>query len=364
MAELKDDAKSLKETFQSEDIKTFVMGTGLVNFATALGQKARDALNSMREFVSEGVEMAEQVDGVSHAFEQLDQHQKILENLRKATNGTVNDMELMKAAVQAKDFRIPLEDLGKYLAFAQLKAQQTGQSVDYMTNSIVTGLGRKSKLILDNLGISASEIDEKVAETGDFMKAVASIVDNQLKNAGDTYVSAADRALRKTTDLQNAQLALGQAVLPYKEAWEDATGTVQVNILRLTVYLLSHKKVLAAVTTATIGFTVAMTALNLQFRNWIKTTAAAKVATAAWATVTTTVKGFRLLGIAMLNCNKNAVRASSHEVVQQDLQGKCLCCRSHRHHCHRRCTLLTDKPSQASQQASGGLHEGVQEPRR
>lgn len=265
MAELKDDAKSLKETFQSEDIKTFVMGTGLVNFATALGQKARDALNSMREFVSEGVEMAEQVDGVSHAFEQLDQHQKILENLRKATNGTVNDMELMKAAVQAKDFRIPLEDLGKYLAFAQLKAQQTGQSVDYMTNSIVTGLGRKSKLILDNLGISASEIDEKVAETGDFMKAVASIVDNQLKNAGDTYVSAADRALRKTTDLQNAQLALGQAVLPYKEAWEDATGTVQVNILRLTVYLLSHKKVLAAVTTATIGFTVAMTALNLQF---------------------------------------------------------------------------------------------------
>lgn len=311
MTELKSDAKSFKDTLKGDDVRNYIVGTGFVKLAELAGSKIKELKDEMFEFVSESVEMAEQVDGVSHAFEQLDQHQKILENLRKATKGTVNDMELMKAAVQAKDFRIPLEDLGKYLAFAQLKAQQTGQSVDYMTNSIVTGLGRKSKLILDNLGISASEIDEKVAETGDFMKAVASIVDNQLKNAGDTYVSAADRALRKATDLQNAQLALGQAVLPYKEAWEDATGTVQVNILRLTAYLLSHKKVLAAVTTATIGFTVAMTALNLQFRNWIKTTAAAKVATTAWATVTTTVKGFRLLGIAMLNCNKNAVRAEA-----------------------------------------------------
>ena len=59
----------------------------------------------------------------------------------------------MKATVKAKDFRIPVDDMGKYLAFAQLKAQQTGQSVEYMTDSIVTGLGRKSLLILDNLGL-------------------------------------------------------------------------------------------------------------------------------------------------------------------------------------------------------------------
>jgi hypothetical protein len=311
MTELKSDAKSYKETLKGDDVRNYIFGTGFVKMAELAGSKMKELKDRMFEFVSEGVEMAEQVDGISHAFNQLDQHQKILENLRKSTKGTVNDMELMKAAVQAKDFRIPLEDLGKYLAFAQLKAQQTGQSVDYMTNSIVTGLGRKSKLILDNLGISASEIDEKVAETGDFMKAVASIVDNQLKEAGGNYVSAADRALKKTTDLQNAQLALGQAVLPYKEAWEDVTGTVKVSILQLTAYLLSHRKVLLAVSVATTGFTVAMTALNLQFRNWIKTTALAKVATAGWATVTTTVKGFRLLAIAMLNSHKNATRAAA-----------------------------------------------------
>ena len=120
---------------------------------------------------------------MTRAFEALDRPD-LLDNLRKATKGTVNDLELMKAANMAKDFRIPLEDLGKYLEFAQLKAQQTGQSVEYMTNSIVTGLGRKSVLILDNLGLSAAEINEQMAKTGDFMSAVASIVDRQLAEAG------------------------------------------------------------------------------------------------------------------------------------------------------------------------------------
>lgn len=53
----------------------------------------------------------------------------------------------MKATVKAKDFRIPVDDMGKYLAFAQLKAQQTGQSVEYMTDSVVTGLGLPSHFL-------------------------------------------------------------------------------------------------------------------------------------------------------------------------------------------------------------------------
>ena len=62
--------------------------------------------------------MAESADGITHAFRQLDEP-GLLNNLRKATKNTVNDVELMKAAVKAKDFHIPLEDLGKYLSFAQ-----------------------------------------------------------------------------------------------------------------------------------------------------------------------------------------------------------------------------------------------------
>ncbi|MCQ2075056.1 MAG: hypothetical protein MJY77_07735 [Bacteroidaceae bacterium] len=188
--------------------------------ATTLGNLLSDTITSitgkMRELIAEGVEMAESADGVQRAFNKLDKP-GLLDNLRKATKGTVNDLQLMQAAVRAKDFRIPLEDLGKYLAYAQLKAQETGQSVEYLTDSIIMGLGRQSKQILDNLGLSAAEISEEVAKTGDFVSGVTAIVDRQLAEAGETYVSASDRAAQASVALKNAQLQLGQAMLPVKE---------------------------------------------------------------------------------------------------------------------------------------------------
>jgi predicted nucleic acid-binding Zn-ribbon protein len=148
-----------------DQLKTMISA----NFLTMIGGKILDtvseyagrALNRVKELVAGSVEAARSAQGITHAFEKMD-NPDLLKNLRQATHGTVSDLELMKAAVRAQDFRLPLDQLGKYLEFAQLKAQQTGQSVDYMTDSIVTGLGRKSKPILDNLGISASEIDEEM----------------------------------------------------------------------------------------------------------------------------------------------------------------------------------------------------------
>ena len=122
-----------------------------------MGTAFRKVTDSISETIDKSIELAESADGITHAFEKIGT-EDYLQELRTATKGTVSDIELMQAAVKAKDFRIPLEDLGKYLSFAQLKAQQTGQSLDYMVDSIVTGLGRKSPMILDNLGLSAAEI--------------------------------------------------------------------------------------------------------------------------------------------------------------------------------------------------------------
>ena len=77
------------------------------------------------------------------------------------------------------------------LAFAQQKAKDTGQSVDYMVDSIVTGLGRKSLMILDNLGLSAAEVKDKMKETGDMTKAIGEIIREQMAKAGDYVETAA-----------------------------------------------------------------------------------------------------------------------------------------------------------------------------
>ncbi|MQO00445.1 2-oxoacid:ferredoxin oxidoreductase subunit delta [Segatella copri] len=294
ISELKQNAKSFGEIASSDQVNGIFLGTMATKLAGLLGQQASKLKDFALESARAGVEMAEQADGVTKAFNAMD-NPNLLDNLRKATKGTVNDVQLMTAAVQANDFRIPLEDLGKYLEFAQLKAQQTGQSVDYMTNSIVTGLGRKSPLILDNLGISAAEISEKTKETGDFMKAVAEIVDTQLAEAGETYISAADRAAQKTVELQNAQKALGDEILPLKEQWDDAYADMQLNTISLISWCVKHQGVVKTLGILLTAFTVVAIATSNAIKTNIVVTKGAAAAQQAWNVICATGTGLMKL---------------------------------------------------------------------
>lgn len=294
MAELKQNAKSFGELAASDQANGMLYGNMMTKAAELFGSYAQGFKDSVKELIDGGLEMAEAADGVTKAFKDMDQPD-LLENLRKATKGTVNDVQLMTAAVKANDFRIPLEDLGKYLEFAQLKAQQTGQSVDYMTDSIVTGLGRKSPLILDNLGISAAEISEKTKETGDFMKAVAEIVDTQLAAAGETYISAADRAAQKTVELQNAQKALGDEILPLKEQWDDAYADMQLNTISLISWCVKHQGVVKTLGILLTAFTVVAIATSNAIKTNIVVTKGAAAAQHAWNVICATGTGLMKL---------------------------------------------------------------------
>ena len=307
MGELSDASKSFVEKYNNPQTMSFFRGELFIRFAELAGK----ALQKVKEFAAEGISMAETADGIIHAFQQLD-NPNLLQTLRKATKNTVDDIELMKAAIKARDFGIPLEDLGKYLSFAQLKAQQLGVSVQQMTDDIVTGLGRKSPQILDNLGLSAAEISAKTKETGDFMKAVASIVENNLAQAGETYISAADRAAQKTAELHNRQLELGQALLPLKEKISNTFDTMKLSIMGCIVWLFQHRNASIALGFALTALTISMTALNTAFRTWIAQTTLAKVVMAGWTATTNTLKGIYLLVAAAINTmTGNTVRATA-----------------------------------------------------
>ena len=201
--------------------KGFTMAAGAVtSFAAEIG-----------DAVKQGIELAKSGEGVRIAFERLNQP-GLLDNLREATHGTVTDLELMKAAVKFSDFKLPVEELGTMLAFAQQKAKDTGQSVDYMVDSIVTGLGRKSMMILDNLGLSAAEIKEKMGETGDMTKAVGEIIRDQMSKSGDYIETAADRATAAQVDLQNAMEELGRTLLPLKEQSTSLWTELEIGALK------------------------------------------------------------------------------------------------------------------------------------
>ena len=194
--------------------------------------------SELADTVQQSIELARSGEGVRLAFERLNKP-GLLDNLKESTHGTVSELELMKAAVKFDDFKLPVEQLGTLLAFAQKKAKDTGQSVDYMVDSIVTGLGRKSLMILDNLGLSAAQIKERMAESGDMTKAVADIIKEQMAEAGEYVETAADRAARAAADAQNQMEELGRKAMPVAEEWGKAWNEIKVSGMEVLTYVLT-----------------------------------------------------------------------------------------------------------------------------
>jgi len=190
------------------------------------------AVDAIRQFVSESVELAAQAEGVKTAFDRLNDD-KLLDNLRKATAGTVDDLKLMQVAVKAKNFRIPMDVLAKGLEFAQRRAQDTGESVDYMVDSFVTGLGRESVKILDNLGISTIELQEKTKQLGSMAAAVGEIMDNAFDEAGTRIETVSMKLDQQRSTITNLKMAVGEELAPVYEEFLDSTirGLKTVNLL-------------------------------------------------------------------------------------------------------------------------------------
>ena len=187
--------------------------------------------------VQESIELAKQGEGVRMAFERINKP-GLLENLKEATHGTVSELELMKQAVKFENFKLSLDQMGTLLAFAQQQAKDTGQSVDYMVDSIVTGLGRKSLPILDNLGLSAAEIRERMKESGDMTTAVASIIKDRMEAAGGYVETAADRAARATAKAQDAAEAFGRNAIPIAQEWAETWATLSKGAMTFANTLL------------------------------------------------------------------------------------------------------------------------------
>lgn len=203
------------------------------------------AVTQLVAFGKEAVLLAAKAEGITLAFGRLNQPD-LLANLRTATRGTITDLSLMTAAVKAQNFKLPLENLATFFKFAQQRARETGESVDYLVESIVTGIGRKSPLILDNLGISAVELRKalkgvgvETADVGDIASAVGVIIDRELAKQGNLALTTADKIDQMAVRWNNVKIGTGKALiaaLDYfgktKEGIEDVDALLKARLFR------------------------------------------------------------------------------------------------------------------------------------
>lgn len=212
------DTREFRNGIRQADRELKSWSNGVGKIGEMLG--AAFAVGVIADFTMEAVKLGDELNAAAAGFERFG-NAADMEALRNATGGMVSDVKLMQQAIQAGNFGIPIQELGNLFAFAQQRAKETGQEVDYLTQSIVTGIGRKSPLILDNLGISAVQLREKLggvsaeaANIADVTRAVGQIATEELAKMAPPIDDATTKAKQLSANWENFQARVGRGLSP------------------------------------------------------------------------------------------------------------------------------------------------------
>jgi len=170
------------------------------------------------------MELGAKVEQQKMAFENLASSlgmssEKIIKDLRKMSGETMSTAEIMGKASQAMILGIDPTKLSKMMEISRASARAFGKDVGFMFESIAIGVGRQSKLILDNLGIivSAGTAYEKYAKS--IGKSTKELTEMERKQAFlNATLEAGDRILQQIDTSTMTNLEKMQRL---KAGWED-----------------------------------------------------------------------------------------------------------------------------------------------
>ena len=177
--------------------------------------------------MNKSIDLAAKFQGVETAFKNLAKStgfsSQAFEKFQDATDGTIDSIELMTQANNAMLLGITdsEDEMAELFDIAQRLAQGLGQDTRFGIESLVTGLGRQSKLMLDNLGImiDVEKANEDYAES--LNKSASSLTDQERKQA---FLNAAmDSGRRLVEQMGDEQLTLASAMDQARSASSDVS---------------------------------------------------------------------------------------------------------------------------------------------
>jgi len=194
------------------------------------------AFGGMAAGIKRSVTEATRVQTLTRSFVNLGAQvgitEKSLIKLRDATNGTVTDTELLIQANNALLLGIVQNEdqLANLFDSAQRLAQAVGQDAVFGIESLTTGIGRQSRLMLDNLGIivdtnkayenyaaankttvkALTDFERKQA----FISATMDSINEKLERAGDEVIDFNQQMAKLPVSFTNLQVAIGTHLAP------------------------------------------------------------------------------------------------------------------------------------------------------
>lgn len=123
------------------------------------------------QYIKQFANEAAKYDTVKRAYENLANSydvnsKKIIASMQEASQGTLSQQDAMKAASNAMQLmgEDVIEMLPRMSEIAKAAARANGTEVSQMMDDLVTAAGRRSTMILDNLGISSVTAGQKQEE--------------------------------------------------------------------------------------------------------------------------------------------------------------------------------------------------------
>ena len=179
--------------------------------------------------------------------------------LEDATDGTMSKSELFKQANNAMMLGVVKseDEMAKLFDTAQRLGQVLGRDTANSIESIVTGMGRQSRLMLDNLGIivKSETAYKKYADTlglsadqltdlqkkEAFNEEVLAISAKMVEKLGDEYLNSLSNVQRMKVATENLRVAMGEALAPVLKIISDSLITISklLNAKRVKSYALA-----------------------------------------------------------------------------------------------------------------------------
>jgi hypothetical protein len=231
-------------------------GLGLAAGAIGLGATVA-AAGQLVAGLESAVQAAGKVSKLRDSFDQLANAagasgDDMLNAMRTASNGMVTDADLILSANKAMLLGVAdsAQEMTALLEIARARGQAMGLEVGQAFNDIVTGLGRESALILDNLGITidaASAMDTYAASIGrtadqlstaERKQALLNAVMEQSKGiSAKAPTGPGAAAAQADVARQNAQVVVGDFFGPvFREYYDAQTDFINQSLGRWDGY--------------------------------------------------------------------------------------------------------------------------------
>jgi hypothetical protein len=233
----------------------------LFNFAMAMG------IRQLMRFTKE----AAKVESMERAFNSLTgatgSSSLALQRLKEATNGTMSEFDLFQQANNAMILGVSKnsEEMAEMFDIAQRLGRALGRDTKSSVESLITGIGRQSRLMLDNIGIITKVDDANKKYARQLKKNVSQLTDSERRQA---FLNATMEAAReKVATLGDETETTQDKIDTFDAAMSDlsanmgqALGVAFLPLMRAMVKLseVMNPERIRAYSTVIVGLAVAM----------------------------------------------------------------------------------------------------------